>query len=62
MVPPLIHSASKGAAMNTSTTNTPVCTQNGRKGVSYDWQSLYAAAEAARVDQELADLVPALSE
>lgn len=62
MVPPLIHSASKGAAMNTTTATTPVCTQNGRKGISYDWQSLYAAAEAARVDQELADLVPALSE
>jgi hypothetical protein len=48
--------------MNTTTDTTPVCTQNGRKGISYDWQSLYAAAEAARVDQELANLVPALSE
>ena len=26
--------------------------QNGRKGISYDWQSLYAAAEAASIDCE----------
>jgi hypothetical protein len=36
--------------------------QNGRKGVSYDWQSLYAAAEAATIDREHAALVPALAE
>ena len=36
--------------------------QNGRKGVSYDWQSLYAASEAATIDCELAALAPALAE
>lgn len=35
---------------------------NGRKGISYDWQSLYAASEAASIDSELAALVPALAE
>ena len=35
---------------------------NGRKGISYDWQSLYASAEAASIDGELAALVPALAE
>ena len=35
---------------------------NGRKGMSYDWHSLYAAAEAATIDCELAALVPALAE
>ncbi|HQZ37258.1 MAG TPA: hypothetical protein PK020_22720 [Ilumatobacteraceae bacterium] len=35
---------------------------NGRKGMSYDWQSLYAASEAASIDNELAALVPALAE
>ena len=48
--------------MNSNTDTTPVFTQQGRKGIAYDWQSLYAAAEAASVDQELAALVPALSE
>lgn len=36
--------------------------QNGRKGVSYDWQSLYAAAAVATIDSELAALTPALAE
>ena len=35
---------------------------NGRKGMSYDWHSLYAAAKAATIDCELAALVPALAE
>lgn len=48
--------------MNNTTDTTPVCTQNGRKGISYDWQSLFAAAEVAGVDHELASLIPALSE
>ena len=34
----------------------------GRKGIAYDWQSLYAATEAASIDNELAALVPALAE
>lgn len=34
----------------------------GRKGIAYDWQSLYAAAEAATIDHEHAALVPALAE
>jgi len=51
----------KVAAMNTLT-DTPVCTQSGRKGIAYDWQSLYAAAQAAELDRELAALAPALAE
>ena len=37
-------------------------TTAGRKGISYDWQSLYAAAEAATIDSELAALTPQLAE
>jgi len=47
--------------MNEVSTTT-VYSQNGRKGISYDWQSLYAAAEAAMIDHEHAALVPALAE
>lgn len=46
----------------TSTVTTPVFTQYGRKGIAYDWQSLYAAAEAATLDRQLAALAPALAE
>ncbi len=28
----------------------------GRKGIAYDWQSLLAAAEAATIETELAEL------
>ena len=46
--------------MNTNTTTAQaVFTQQGRKGIAYDWQSLYAAAEAATLDHQLAALVPA---
>lgn len=41
--------------MNTNET-TPVCTQQGRKGIAYDWQSLYAAAQAEGIERELATL------
>ncbi len=34
----------------------------GRKGIAYDWQSLYAAAEALTIDSEHAELAPALAE
>ena len=34
---------------------------NGRKRISYDWQRLDAAAEAASLDGELAARVPALA-
>ena len=44
------------------TTDTPVCTQSGRKGIAYDWQSLYAAAQASELDRELSALAPALAE
>ena len=47
--------------MNDMTT-TPVFSQNGRKGISYDWQSLYAEAQAELIDSELAKLAPALAE
>ena len=47
--------------MNEVSTTT-VYIQNGRKGISYDWQSLYAAAEAASIDSELAALAPVLAE
>ena len=41
---------------------TPFFSQNGRKGISYDWQSLYAEAQAELIDHELAQLAPALAE
>ena len=41
---------------------TMVYSQNGRKGISYDWQSLYAAAEAATIDSEHAALASVLAE
>ncbi len=31
---------------------------NGRKGISYDWQSLYAAASTETIERELAELTP----
>lgn len=34
----------------------------GRKGIAYDWQSLYVAAQAESIDAELAELAPALAE
>ncbi len=40
----------------------PTFTQHGRKGVSYDWQSLYAEAQAASIERELAELAPAFAE
>ncbi len=38
------------------TDTTPVCSQSGRKGIVYDWQSLYAATQAEGIDGELASL------
>jgi hypothetical protein len=32
----------------------------GRKGIAYDWQSLYAAAQASTIDRDLSELVPQL--
>ena len=37
-------------------------TTNGRKGLSYDWQSLLVAAESAHLDLELATLTPEYAE
>ena len=34
----------------------------GRKGIAYDWLSLYAAAEAATIDCEHAALASVLAE
>lgn len=51
--------------MNNLSTNVDASqtfSNNGRKGMSYDWQSLYAATEAASIDSELAALVPVLAE
>ncbi len=51
--------------MNNLSTNVDASqsfSSNGRKGISYDWQSLYAASEAASIDSEFAALVPALAE
>jgi len=45
--------------MNKSTETAPVCTQNGRKGITYDWQSLYAAAGVDTIGRQLATLAPA---
>jgi hypothetical protein len=48
--------------MNDSTNTFQVDSQSGRKGIAYDWQSLYASAEAADLDAKLAALTPALAE
>ncbi len=34
----------------------------GRKGIAYDWQSLYAAAQAASIDAELVSIAPQFAE
>jgi hypothetical protein len=67
MVTELSPSASKGTAMSATTKTTAagtqaVFSQYGRKGIAYDWQSLYAAAEAADLDEKFAALTPALAE
>jgi hypothetical protein len=31
--------------------------QHGRKGIAYDWQSLYVAAQLAGLDTEIRDLL-----
>lgn len=48
--------------MNQHSTTFPVDPQGGRKGIAYDWQSLFASAEAADLDAKLAALTPALAE
>ncbi len=48
--------------MNSTSETTPFSSQQGRKGIAYDWQGLYAAAEAATIDHELASIAPALAE
>jgi hypothetical protein len=48
--------------MNSITDSVVVYDQQGRKGISYDWHSLYAAAEAANIDEQLAAFAPALAE
>ncbi len=40
-------------------TAVPADFNRGRKGVTYDWQSLLASAEAGTLDRELATLVSA---
>jgi hypothetical protein len=40
----------------------PFFSQGGRKGIAYDWQSLYAAAEAATLDHEFASIAHAHAE
>lgn len=37
-------------------------TQEGRKGLAYDWQTIFAAAQAAALDHELAALTPEFAE
>lgn len=48
--------------MNHDITEVPVCTQQGRKGIAYDWQSLYASAQAATLDEQLLALTPEFAE
>lgn len=63
MVAPLSPvSVERGGIMNQHSTTFPVDPQSGRKGVAYDWQSLFASAEAADLDAKLAALTPALAE
>ncbi len=35
---------------------------NGRKGIAYDWQSLFVQAQTASIDLELASLTPEYAE
>ncbi|MCU1500921.1 MAG: hypothetical protein JWM12_275 [Ilumatobacteraceae bacterium] len=35
---------------------------HGRKGVAYDWQSLYAAAQAADLDRQWAELAATVAD
>lgn len=48
--------------LSTSVDASQSFSNNGRKGMSYDWQSLYAASEATSIDSEHAALAPALAE
>jgi len=48
--------------METSTDTVMFSTQQGRKGIAYDWQSLFAASEAESIDSEYASILPALAE
>lgn len=36
--------------------------QQGRKGVAYDWQGLFAAAEVEALESELSQLAPEYAE
>ena len=56
------HPVGEDAAMDTSTDIVTVCMQQGRKGIAYDWHSLFAAAEAESFDSEIASILPALAE
>lgn len=44
-----------------STIDTTDAVWTGRKGVSYDWRSIVAAAEASHLDRELEALAPSLA-
>ena len=48
--------------MNQLTTSSDGTTTSGRKGMPYDWQSLYAAAEVSRLEHELVRLTPEYAE
>jgi len=48
--------------MNNYTDTYTVCSQQGRKGIAYDWQSLYASAQASGIDHELSTLTPEYAE
>jgi hypothetical protein len=54
------HTTPKGGwHVNTATgSNAFDATQAGRKGIAYDWQSLFAASLAEQLDDQLLTLAP----
>ena len=48
--------------MNNISETTPFYSQQGRKGIAYDWQSLYAASLTANLDDAIASIAPAHAE
>jgi hypothetical protein len=50
------HSGEFSGRLNGQFGGQPFFSQGGRKGIAYDWQSLYVSAEAAAIDREFATI------
>jgi hypothetical protein len=48
--------------MNQLTDNSDGTIYTGRKGLAYDWQSLYAASQINRLEHDLVRLTPEYAE